>query len=270
MSKILLSLAILALLIPLTIGASFAQQTFQVRIHSGAADPHSNVFLVPPEPLDIAAYDSVEWGNGDGLPHEIVSGTPDNGPDGIFNSGILQPGQSFTFQFVHQGTFNYYDKLYPFITGQVNVGAVPTGYKIVSGVGQDAGDGKTTFNVQYSSPKDIISTAVNPGQKSVTFTLVGQVNGSSTLILKLPSGLVDVPYVGVWVDHQVISNYQVTSEGGINTLTIPISATTEEVSVVGTTVVPEFGPIAALIFAIAIIATIAFSAKSFKLNHRLG
>jgi len=267
--RIIFVFAFLAILLPLMIGSSFAT-TYQVNIHAGAADPHAPVFLVPYQPLNININDTVEWGNGDTVPHELVSGTPSTGPDGKFDSGIIQPGAYFDYQFLAKdaGTVNYYDKIYPFITGVVNVGTVPTNFKVIAAVGKDVTNGSKSFDVQYSSPKDIVSAIIDPKQKAITFTLVGQVQGNNTLVLKLPNDLIGAPFIGVWVDNVITSNYQLDSQGGMNIVTIPLNAKSEEVSIVGTSIIPEFGPIAELVLAISIIATIIF--VKFRPIHKLG
>src|SRR6476661_5578666 len=73
-------------------------------------------------------------------------------------------------------------------------------YKTFSGVGKNAGDGTTTFDVQYSSVKDIVESSVSTKDKSIDFVLVGKTDTNSTLILKLPTGLIDGPFIGVFED----------------------------------------------------------------------
>ena len=47
-----------------------------------------------------------------------------------------------------------------------------------------------------------------------------------------------------------------------NTVIVPFNAGAEEIEIIGTFVVPEFGTIAAMILAVAIISIIAISSKS--------
>ena len=129
-------------------------------------------------------------------------------------------------------------------------------YKTFSGVGKDAGDGTTTYDVQYSSVKDIVSASVSVKDKSVDFVLAGKTDTNSTLILKLPKGLIN-GFIGVFVDGQIVTNYTTTDETGDTLLSIPITPLTENISIVGTSVVPEFGPIAAIVLAIAITSIVA-------------
>jgi len=129
-------------------------------------------------------------------------------------------------------------------------------YKTFPGVGKDAGDGTTTFDVQYSSVKDIVSASVSVKDKSVDFVLAGKTDINSTLILKLPKGLIN-GFIGVFVDGQIVTNYTTTDETGDTLVSIPITPLTENISIVGTSVVPEFGPVAAIVLAIAIISIVA-------------
>jgi predicted secreted protein with PEFG-CTERM motif len=138
-------------------------------------------------------------------------------------------------------------------------------YKTFAGVGKDVGDGTTTYDVQYSSLKDIVSSSVNTKEKSIDFILVGKVNTNSTLILKLPTGLITSPFIGVSEDGMFITNYTTANETGETTLSIPISPLTEKISIIGTTVVPEFGQVSVIVLALAIIAIVTVT--RFKPIH---
>ncbi|HYL65681.1 MAG TPA: hypothetical protein VEU72_00845 [Nitrosopumilaceae archaeon] len=265
MRKIIISLVILVLLIPL-VSYSFAD-TVQIIIMRGSAGSQVSRTFSPPS-TNALVGETIEWSNADQVVHSVTSGTPNN-PDSRFDSGTIGLGQSFsyTLKSTDIGIIHFYDKTYPWMTGTLNVQATQSGYKIINSVGADAGDGKTTFNVQYSSPKDIVGAVVSTKDKSVTFTLAGQVNSSSILVLNLPTGLVNAPFLGVQLDGQFIKNFTVESQIGINVIKIPITPMTEQVSVVGSSVVPEFGPIAEMILVISIIATIIVA--RFRLGHKL-
>lgn len=105
-------------------------------------------------------------------------------------------------------------------------------YKTISGVGKDVGT--VSYNVQYSSVKNIVSSSVDTKDKSVSFILDGNADTSSTLILKLPTGLISGPFVAVFEDGQIIPNYTATAESGDTMLSIPISSSTANISIVGT------------------------------------
>jgi hypothetical protein len=263
--KVIISLVILVLLIPL-VSYSFAD-TVQIIIMRGSADKQVSRTFSPPT-TNALVGETIEWMNADQVTHSVTSGTPDN-PDSRFDSSPIGLGQSFryTLTIADIGIIHFYDKTYPWITGTLNVQSTQTGYKIINNVGADAGDGKTTFNLQYASPKDIVSAVIDPKDKSVTFTLVGKVNSSSILVLNLPTGLVNAPFLGIQIDGQFIKNFTIESQSGINVVKIPITPLTEQVSIVGSSVVPEFGPIAGLVLVVSIITTIIVA--RFRLGHKL-
>jgi hypothetical protein len=138
-------------------------------------------------------------------------------------------------------------------------------YKTFSGVGKDAGDGTTTYDVQYSSVKNIVDSSVSIKDKSVDFVLVGKTDTNSTLIIKLPTGLISGPFIGVFEDGQIVTNYTTTSETGDTIISIPITPLTEKISIVGTTVVPEFGPVYGIVLVLATVAIVAVT--RFKPIH---
>ncbi|MGH9998262.1 MAG: cupredoxin domain-containing protein [Nitrosopumilaceae archaeon] len=270
MNKLVIFSIVGLLLIPIGYNAAFAK-TVDVTIPTGAADSTNAAerFFYSPWEITIDLYDTVQWGNGDTAAHTVTSGNPTDGPDGVFDSSLFGPGKSFTHKFVKSGTFDYFCSIHPWMTGTVNVKGVGT-MKVLHNVGADAGDGKTTFDVEYLLEKTLASAAVDENEKAVTFTMAGVGTDGDVFVVKLPKNLVSGPLL-VWVDNQLTTGFEQTEEGGINTLTIPLTAKSETVTVVGTTIVSEFGPIAVLIFAIAIITIIAVSTKNLVFsgfNHR--
>jgi plastocyanin len=64
-------------------------------------------FVFVPESLDISVGDTVLWINKSSIPHTTTSGA--NGvSDGLWNSGTMAPGDSFTHVFPTAGTFPYF------------------------------------------------------------------------------------------------------------------------------------------------------------------
>ena len=68
--------------------------------------------------------------------------------------------------------------------------------------------------------------------------------------------------VFILVDGEQSDDYEITVTDEDRTITIQFQAGTEEIEIIGTWVIPEFGTIAAMILAIAIISIIAISARS--------
>jgi predicted secreted protein with PEFG-CTERM motif len=147
------------------------------------------------------------------------------------------------------------------MTGMVTV---TSGLQVLTNVGADAGDGTTTFNVEYEFNRVISSASVDEEQNSITFEIVGKVAGEDNhLTLMLPKNLISGPLV-IWADGQQITNYEMTEEGEINKVKIPLNRETKLVSLVGTTVVPEFGAITMTVLAVGIFSLIAITFKTKK------
>ena len=248
------------LLIPVGYSLAFAE-TFQVNIPSGAADPNAPFFFSPWE-LTVNVGDKVEWQNADTAAHTVTSGENAT-PDGRFDSGLIQVGKTFVYQFTEsdKGVVKYYCSIHPFMIGTVDVGH-EAGYKVFHNVGSDVGD--KTFDLEYKLDRILSQAKVDQARKSITFTLAGVGSGPDKFVVKLPQDLIGGP-LQVWIDEVQITNFEQNTLEGITTLSIPLQSDSELVTVVGTSVVPEFGTIAALIFAISIIATITVSTKKFSL-----
>jgi predicted secreted protein with PEFG-CTERM motif len=75
------------------------------------------------------------------------------------------------------------------------------------------------------------------------------------------AGLEDNTFI-VTDDGKQITQFSETKNQNVRILSIPFNKGDSKIDIVGTFAVPEFGPIAALVFAIAIISIIAVSAKT--------
>lgn len=60
-----------------------------------------------PANLTINVGDTVVWMNSGTMIHTSTSGT-DCGSDGTWNSGNLNPGETFSFEFKDEGSFDYF------------------------------------------------------------------------------------------------------------------------------------------------------------------
>ena len=63
---------------------------------------------------------SVTWVNEDSAFHSVTSGLYDS-PTELFDSGHLDPFESFTFTFDEVGDYDYFCTLHPWMKGQVTV-----------------------------------------------------------------------------------------------------------------------------------------------------
>jgi plastocyanin len=92
-----------------------------VSIANGASLPTNEEFYAP-DVARITVGSMITWKNDDTTSHTVTSGTVrDNTPtpDGMFDSGILNAGDSFPFLFDKAGEYPYYCTIHPWMTAKV-------------------------------------------------------------------------------------------------------------------------------------------------------
>jgi predicted secreted protein with PEFG-CTERM motif len=125
----------------------------------------------------------------------------------------------------------------------------------------------TDLSVKYSITNGkVLGIKADTQSKSLIVSI--QTTGDGVLTVTLPRGLIDAQVNGQ-DDHFYVLNdgqeadFQETSKTTTDrTLSIPFTDGTQEIEIIGTQIIPEFGPIAALVLAIAIVSIIAVSAKT--------
>ena len=63
------------------------------------------------------------WHNIDTAAHTVTSGTPAEGLDDVFDSGLVAAGGMFSYKFEEAGTYDYFCMVHPWMTGIVTVSA---------------------------------------------------------------------------------------------------------------------------------------------------
>jgi plastocyanin len=92
-----------------------------VSIANGASLPTNEEFYAP-DVARITVGSMVTWKNDDTTSHTVTSGTVQNNtptPDGRFDSGIVNAGDSFPFLFDKAGEYPYYCTIHPWMTAKV-------------------------------------------------------------------------------------------------------------------------------------------------------
>ena len=78
-----------------------------------------------PARLEIKAGEKVTWKNYDLTEHTVTARTKPALPDGqgkpLFDSGVLKPGDTFSYRFEKEGTFEYACTIHPGMTGTIVV-----------------------------------------------------------------------------------------------------------------------------------------------------
>ena len=133
----------------------------------------------------------------------------------------------------------------------------------------------TTTTVSVQDSNDLISYEITnaklvnviPDLDAVSLLLYIETTDEGSIILTIPRSILDASINGgddeffVLVDGEEV-DFEETKTSHNRTLTIDFLAGTEQIEIIGTFVVPEFGTIAAMILAVAIISIVAISAKS--------
>lgn len=85
-----------------------------VSMPSGASSRGTSAYA--PNPVTIASGTTVTWTNNDTIAHTSTSDTA-----GVFNSGVIAAGGSFSFTFQTRGTVTYHCTIHPGMMGTVVV-----------------------------------------------------------------------------------------------------------------------------------------------------
>ena len=102
---------------------SSGPETVSVEIPKGTSSPgcETSNACFSPASLTINAGDTVEWTNGDTAAHTVTSGSPANGPSGVFDSSLIMGSASFENTFDEAGSYDYFCMVHPWMVGNIQV-----------------------------------------------------------------------------------------------------------------------------------------------------
>lgn len=72
-------------------------------------------FAFAPQTLQVPVGTEVTWVNIDPVAHTVSS------RDGLFDSGSMSKNDTFSYTFSQSGTYDYYCKFHPYMTGEIVV-----------------------------------------------------------------------------------------------------------------------------------------------------
>jgi predicted secreted protein with PEFG-CTERM motif len=128
-----------------------------------------------------------------------------------------------------------------------------------------------TFTIEYESDGPVNSMYVRPAEKKLVVSIDGEDDGQLTITLPrevidaVQSGS-DVQYVVSTLDTQTGEQRMIDITEGVSnaaerTITIDYEAGTDLIEIQGTSIVPEFGPLSAIVLAVAVFSIIAITAR---------
>jgi plastocyanin len=239
-----LAAVLAAVLAPVsTLTPAFAASV-AVDITAGSQSKTTDAYA--PNPVNANVGDMVIWTNKDTQFHTVTSGSSGTA-DGKFDSGLsppMGPQAKFNHTFGAAGDFPYYCALHPNMVGTVKVAAGgPTETKITASL-----DGKS-YEITSKSTTSKPTEATIQSSQSVTvkFDKAGDVE------LTLPTDMISGINSVMAGDEKL--SFTSTGSSTIK-FTVPEGSTT--VVIKGTSVVPEFPTIAAILVA-TIAAFIAYT-----------
>ena len=221
-----------------------------------------NCFI--PSTVVITAGGTVTWENTDNAAHTTTSGSPSDGPDGVWDSSLMMVNGSYSVTLDDEGTYPYFCMVHPWMQGIVIVEA-EAAHGDVEEMGH--GDDHTAKGIEDLSDQFIASVT------SGVIHHIGANSDDNTLLVHL-FGADDDGELKITLNKDIITpfddgsyfvlinNEEVEFEQMGRTLHIEYDAGTEKIEIVGSHVVPEFGTIAMIILAVAIVSIIAITAKT--------
>ena len=229
-----------------------------------------------PSTVVITVGGTVTWENTDTAAHTASSGTPAGGPDGVFDSSLIISGGSYSVTLDDEGTYPYFCMVHPWMEGTVIVEAEAEhdeemghmeemGHDETEEMGH--GDDHAAKGVEDISDQFVATVT------SGVIHHIGANSDDDTLLVHL-FGADDDGELKITLNEDIITPFddgsyfvlinseEVEFEQMGRTLHIDYEAGTERIEIVGSHVVPEFGTIAMIVLAVAIISIIAITAKT--------
>ena len=233
----------------------------------------------------VVTTDKESYNDGDtvvisGQVRDLLSGTPvslqvfaangnlvtieqiDISPDKTFSTEIFAGGGlwkskgTYTIKVLYGTQSRTAETTFEF-SGSEGITTKPTGT-----IGVD----RTNFVLSYTIKGGSV-LSVTPDDEANSLIIAIKTTSDGVLTITLPRALIDAKINGqddnffVLIDGEEVEFEETTTDTD-RTLTIAFPDGAEEIEIIGSFVVPEFGTIAALILAIAIISIIAVSAKT--------
>jgi plastocyanin len=89
---------------------------------AGSSTPGCEPDCFIPATITINPGESVTFANNDSAAHTSTSGTPADGPNGIWDSSLVMMGSAYTTPALSEGTYPYFCMVHPWMEGTVIVG----------------------------------------------------------------------------------------------------------------------------------------------------
>ena len=266
--------AVFVTAIMLSVPPAFAEVTIIPAVGSGApgCEETSDGCYIP-STATVSVGETVIMSNTDTAAHTWTSGTPDGGPDGNFDTSLIMAGASFEWTPDTAGEYPYFCMVHPWMQGVITVqeaGAEPmamdTTPALITDIDQIMAEITTSDGIAGESMTVELTMTDLEGNPVEHITYSIKATQGSEVVLDEEGHM----HKGTIVNSHVTSALPMDASDAM-----PVILTVESVGfghddqyiavtgeIATKQVVPEFGTIAAMILAVAIISIIAISAKS--------
>ena len=238
-----------------------------------------------PSPVTIPVGGTVTWENNDTAAHTSTAGSAVDGPSGVFDSSLIMAGSSFSHTFDSAGTYDYFCMVHPWMSGTVIVedfaaaaadaaaaaeAAAAADAAAAEAAAADAAAAAEAAEAAAAVPAidaadyisasgaTVTSITANADDDSVIIVIDAVDDGELNVILsdKVIKAFDDGSY------FVLVNNEEVEFSQTGNNLTIPYEAGNDTIEIVGSYAVPEFGTIAMIVLAVAIVSIIVITTKT--------
>jgi predicted secreted protein with PEFG-CTERM motif len=260
----------------------------------GCEDTADGCFI--PSPVTIPMGGTVTWENNDTAAHTATGGSATEGPSGVFDSSLIMAGSSFSHTFEDAGTFDYFCMVHPWMAGTVIVedaaaaaaeaaaaeaaaadaaaaeaAAAEAAAADAAAAEAAAADAAAAEAAARDPAVDLVDT-LNYSISSGSVSSIMTNSDDATLVVAIDTSddgelsiNLDSDYITAFDDGSyfvLVNGEEVWFSQDGNDLTIPYESGTEKIEIVGSVVVPEFGTIAMIVLAVAIVSIIVLTTKT--------
>jgi len=263
----------------------------------GCEETADGCFIPNTVTIDIGG--TVTWENNDTAAHTSTGGSATDGPSGVFDSSLIMAGSSFSHTFEDAGTFDYFCMVHPWMVGTVIVedmaaaeaaaaeadaaeaaaaeaaaaeaAAAEAAAAEAAAAEADAAEAAAAAMTVRDPAVDLVDTLSHSTSNGSVSSIMTN-SDDATLVVAMDTSddgelsiNLDSDYITAFDDGSyfvLVNGEEAAFSQDGNDLTIPFEAGTEKIEIVGSVVVPEFGTIAMIVLAVAIVSIIAITAKT--------
>lgn len=243
--------------------------------------PHLSCYK--PFQVNISTGDTVTWVNQDNRTHTVTTGTSNYGPEGIFDSGIIQKGHSFTQFFGTVGNYHYFDKTDMWPSGLVVV-SKSFSHAELSWIPQSLKIEKQNYTSNGIVITKQFTNTGNANAHSIIFTL--KIRNQTSLLynnlvkMDIPAKEI-VPVKFIWNDpvngqYQLffdansannVGDMNANDDRSVDVISLPLQIisplqTTSNFTQTNNTSIPEFSSISFFVLIMAFVCIFVLRAKS--------